>query len=101
MIQRVMVFVSFAVVLAALYWLASQDYNQITAVTSASGRFRIIDGKAYATTASITWWDYYNNGTEQTLRYGTSPDNLTNEINLQPFARRTDITTTIRKAVIR
>jgi hypothetical protein len=99
MIQRVVAFIFLLCALVALHSIASQNYNMISAVTSASGRFRIIEGKAYTTTASITWWDYYNNGNEQALKWGTSADDYTNSINLKPFAAQTNITTTITDLV--
>jgi hypothetical protein len=70
------------------------NYNPIDAVTSASTRLKIIGGQAYANSAQITWWDFYSNGDQQLLKYGTTTAyGLT--INLKPFTEKTNITTTI------
>lgn len=71
--------------------------NTIDAVTSASGSqgLKIKGGKAYADSAEIIWWDYYNNGQIHELKWGTS-ENYDSTRNLKPFSARTDITTKIR-----
>ena len=84
---------SFLLCLAA-FVIAANDCNPINAVTSASGRFKIKSGQAYATSAKITWWDYYDDGDQQLFKYGTSTA-YGNTINLLPFTCQTDITTTI------
>jgi hypothetical protein len=76
------------------YGFAATDYNDIDAVSSASSLFRIISGKAYKTSAQITWWDYYNNGSQHVLKYGTS-SSYGQQINLKPFTANTNVTTTI------
>ncbi len=63
-------------------------------ITSASEKFKIINGITCDTNVEITWYDNYNNGDIQVLRWGTST-NYTEEINLQPFQRRTNTTTKI------
>lgn len=63
-------------------------------MTTASQRFRIVNGLGCETYAEITWWDYYNNGNEHILKYGTTPS-YGNEINLKPFTAGTEITTII------
>ncbi len=68
--------------------------NDIDGLTSASQKFIIKSGLACGIYAQITWWDDYSNGNEHKLKYGTS-QLYGNEINLKPFTRRIDITTTI------
>jgi hypothetical protein len=67
-------------------------------VTSASAKFKIVSGKAYATSAQITWWDYYSNGDQHIFKYGTSTA-YGSTINLRPFAEKTNVTTTIPNLV--
>ena len=74
--------------------IAANDCNPINAVTSASGKFKIKSGQAYATSAKITWWDYYDDGDQQAFKYGTTTA-YGSTINLLPFTGQTDITTTI------
>jgi hypothetical protein len=66
----------------------------IDGLTTASEMFKIVSGQACHRQAKITWWDNYSNGNIQELRYGTTTSYGTT-INLKPFTRRTNITTTI------
>jgi hypothetical protein len=73
---------------------APANFNPIDAVTSASTRLTIKSGQAYADSAQITWWDFYSNGDQQLLKYGTTTA-FSATIDLQPFTAKTDITTSI------
>lgn len=75
--------------------ICAQRFNTIDAVTSASKTFKVVGGKAYATSAQITWWEYYNNATQELLKWGLSAQSLTNQKNLKPFTASNNVTTTI------
>jgi hypothetical protein len=86
--------VSLFLLCSTAFVFASTDCCQIDAKTSASGKFKIISGQAYATSAQITWWDYYSDGEQQAFKYGTTTMYGTT-IDLLPFTNQTNITTTI------
>jgi hypothetical protein len=82
---------------ALLFYTIAEDCDSIpdiNGMTSASDRFEIYGGEACEKYMVIQWEDYYNNGNEQELRYGTTQSYGTT-IDLQPFQRQTPITTTI------
>lgn len=73
---------------------SAQTFNDIDAVSSASKRLKIIGGKAYTEYAEVIWNDYYSNGDEHTLKWGTTTS-YGNKINLKPFTKKSDVKTKI------
>lgn len=74
--------------------LFSQEFNNIDAVSSASGKLQVIGGKVYSDRAEIVWRDGYTNGEEHTLKWGES-ESFGNNINLKPFTKNQNTTTVI------
>lgn len=72
----------------------NNQFNEISAVTSASGTFKIIEGKTYPTFAEITWYDEYNNGDEHTIKWGKTTA-YEDKIDLSPFVALKNVTTRI------
>jgi hypothetical protein len=72
----------------------AQSFNPVDATTSASGKLKLISGKAYATSADITWSDEYNSGTVHLIKWGRT-SSYGNQINLKPFAKQRSISTTL------
>jgi len=93
-VKRVVVLIG---ITAVLYSQSAFSQNTIDGVTAASGArgLTIRGGKAYADSATITWWDYYNNGQVHDLLWGTT-ESYGNTKSLKPFTARTDVTTTIK-----
>jgi hypothetical protein len=69
--------------------------NTINAVTSASGKLRLISGQAFSTYAKIVWNDEYDNGTIHQVRWGTLSGTYPTNINLKPFSANTNTTDSI------
>jgi len=94
-IIKLLVIILFVVTPVQLFGQENCDtLYDLDGMTTASQSFRIENGITCETFAEITWWDYYNNGNEHILKYGTTPS-YGNEINLKPFTPQTQITTTI------
>lgn len=72
----------------------AQSFNAVDATTSASGKLKLISGKAYATSADITWSDEYNSGTVHLIKWGKT-SSYGNQINLKPFTKQRSTTTTL------
>jgi hypothetical protein len=74
--------------------MAANPCNEIDAVTSASGMFRVIGGEACAASATVIWNDVFSDGTQHLIKYGKTTS-YGSVINLKPFTEGADITTTI------
>lgn len=83
----------FAGVLLLASVIHGEEFNEIDGTTSASGRLVLKGGKAYSTSAEVTWNDRYSNGSEHLLKWGE--ESLDNNKSLKPFSNYTDITTMI------
>lgn len=53
------------------FFISAQDYNDIDAVSSASGKYKITGGKAYSGNAELNYWWRYGNGT-MSIKWGTT-----------------------------
>jgi hypothetical protein len=93
--RYVTLFISITMFIGIFTPMRVSAQNDIDAKSSASNRLQLKSGKAYSSYAVITWQDYYSNGTEHTLKWGTT-NAFGNQMDLKPFNARTDVTDTIK-----